>query len=112
MAYSRYSARQIFLNNDEDYRKEFFNPRGITQTFQYGIGRLNYPTDEELQSFETITHIWLANNTLYNLAGSYYGDAKLWWVIAWFNARPTEAHYQPGDVVLIPMPLSKVLQYF
>ena len=112
MTYSRYNARYVFVNNNEEYRKVFFTPRGVTKIAQYGIGRLNYPSEEELAGFENLSHIGRANDTLYNLAGSYYGDAKLWWVIAWFNAKPTESHFQAGDIVYIPMPLSKVMQYF
>ena len=112
MAYSRYSSRNIFINNNEEYRKVFFNPRGIKRVTQYGVARLSYPSDQDLESFETINHVWQSSDTLYNLAGSYYGDAKLWWVIAWYNAKPTETHYQAGDVVFIPLPLSKVMQYF
>jgi len=36
----------------------------------------------------------------------------MWWVIAWYNQKPTEAHFNVGDVVYIPTPLANVLQYF
>ena len=45
------------------------------------------------------------------LAHKHYGDSSLWWVIAWFNKRPTESHVTVGTVIVIPMPIQKVLKY-
>ena len=45
------------------------------------------------------------------LAYNYYGDRKLWWVIAQYNKKPTEQHLSDGDPVKIPFPLAIVLKY-
>ena len=47
-----------------------------------------------------------------NLAFQYYGDPKLWWAIAWFNEKPTEAHLKLGQLILVPIPVEKVISYF
>ena len=44
-------------------------------------------------------------------AHEYYGDSRLWWVIAWYNKTPTESHVSLGSVLSIPNPISKVLKY-
>ena len=36
----------------------------------------------------------------------------LWWIIAWYNARPTEADILPGDLILIPLSVEDVLDNF
>ena len=45
----------------------------------------------------------------FKLAYEYYGDSKLWWVIAWYNQKPSEADVKNGDTIFIPLPLDKVL---
>ena len=56
-----------------------------------------------------IRHVWGLGDRLYKLAHQYYGDPALWWIIAWYNTRPTEAHFKQGDVIRIPLPLNEVL---
>ena len=44
------------------------------------------------------------------IAGQQYQDASLWWVIAMFNKKPTEAHFNLGETVYVPLPLEQVLR--
>jgi len=48
----------------------------------------------------------------FKLAHRFYGDSKLWWVIAWFNKKPTESHVDVGDLILIPTDLYQILNIF
>jgi hypothetical protein len=34
---------------------------------------------------------------------------RYWWVIAWYNAVPTEASLENGDLIAIPVNLGKTL---
>jgi hypothetical protein len=36
----------------------------------------------------------------------------MWWLIGWYNQKPTEAHFKIGDTVLIPLPLEEILGYY
>ena len=36
----------------------------------------------------------------------------LWWVLAWYNEKPTESHFEVGGVVLIPTPVEEVISFF
>jgi len=36
----------------------------------------------------------------------------LWWLIAWFNRSPTEAHNKVGDIILIPAGVEELLSLF
>jgi hypothetical protein len=55
--YSRYTAREIFLNNDRNYRNVFFRNRDMQETFQYDMPKISYPTPSEIRSFENILRV-------------------------------------------------------
>ena len=105
---SRYSSTRPFVNKEEIY-EEFFEDRDINFIKQYRTGKLRHPTVSDRASLEKIQHVWKLGDRLYKLAHQYYGDSRFWWVIAWYNGRPTEAHFKAGTLVYIPMPLDRVL---
>jgi nucleoid-associated protein YgaU len=105
---SRYDNTPVFVNNDELY-DEFFEERNVNFIRQYRSGRLRHPTLTERASLERVRHVWKIGDRLYKLAHQYYGDSRLWWVIAWYNKKPTEGHFKIGDLIRIPMPLNQVL---
>jgi nucleoid-associated protein YgaU len=72
--------------------------------------RLHYPTTEELKRLVKLEHIWKVGDSYSKIASKHYGDPKLWWVIAWFNKRPTETHCAIGDKLYIPTPLGEVIR--
>ena len=63
----------------------------------------------ERAALQTTTHIWTTADRYYKLANQFYGDPSLWWIIAWYNGRPTEADVFPGDLLTIPLEASAVL---
>tara|TARA_B100000963_G_C22548288_1_gene635502 strand:- start:550 stop:897 length:348 start_codon:yes stop_codon:yes gene_type:complete len=70
-----------------------------------------YPNEEELR--DEINHdkeIYKTGDRLYKFALKHYGDVDLWWVIAWYNNKPTDAHFKIGDVVYIPRELDVALR--
>ena len=79
---------------------------------QYGTAELVYPSPEELEDISIITRTWGVGVKYFNLAYEFYGSPEYWWILAWFNLRPLEAEYRPGDTVLIPMPLESILSAF
>jgi hypothetical protein len=111
MPYSRFSTRQIFLNNTREYKNSFFKSRGIQQLYQFGMPRISYPTPEEKSSLDNRLGVWKATDTLYNIANSYYGAPEYWWVIAWYNKKASEAEFKVGDQFYVPLPLESVLAF-
>jgi hypothetical protein len=77
---------------------------------QYDTAVFRYPTTEEIAELQIVEVIWASNSRLYKMANQYYNDPALWWVIAMFNQKPTEAHFKLGEIVYIPLPLEKVLR--
>jgi len=104
---SRYTSRKIYrISNglyDEDLKK-----RGLKAFRYYKTPRLKKPSNFELSEIDEIGHTWSLGDRYYKLAYKHYGDAELWWIIAWYNNKPTEAHLEIGDVISIPTPLWKI----
>lgn len=111
MAYSRFSSRQIFLNNSRQYRNVFFKNRDIKELYQYDVPRFSYPTDTERAGLDNRLGVWGATDNLYNVANQHYGSPEYWWVIAWYNKKSSEAEFKIGDQYFVPLPLEDVLSF-
>ena len=111
MTIRRYEQRRKFTNGKYLYR-ELFEARDVKFIRQYDSPRFSYPTESEINSLELFEHAWSRGDKLSKLAEKNYGDARLWWVIAWFNKKPAEPMYKIGDIVQIPFPLERVLNFF
>jgi nucleoid-associated protein YgaU len=107
----RYINRFAKINNNKLYF-EFFSERNVNFIKQYDTPTLKYPTARQIATLDLSSHIWSVGDRYYKLAHEHYGDASLWWVIAWFNKKPTESHVRKGQVIYIPSPLDKVLSYY
>jgi len=105
---SRYSSRKKVVNNSEEY-EQVREDRGVQNIVQYNTARLRYPTEEEILTIRTVSHIWSQGDKFWRLAALHYGDSKLWWVIAQFNRKPTEASVDLGDIIKIPIDLGIIL---
>ncbi len=107
---SRYSGKDVILNNEEFYRS-LFDSRGVKNIKHFSTPKLKHVTKKQIASLNTIGHVWKTGDRYYKLAHDHYGDSRMWWVIAWFNKKPTEADVNYGDVIYIPHPLDRVLLY-
>ena len=104
----KFSNRKTIINNNLLYKQKMFN-KGVSSFAQYETKTLVYPTVEQIRTFTTISHIWKQGDSLEKLAFKYYQNNSYWWLIAQFNEKPTEQHFQVGDNVNIPTPLAAVL---
>jgi len=105
---SRYKNTTVKINDSELYkklRKERGIPGGLTQ---YNLTRLPKLTVTDVETITSIGHVWTTGDRLFKLADKHYGDPKLWWIIAWYNNKPTEDHLSVGDLIQIPLPLDRV----
>lgn len=102
-------TRATARNQEEQY-KETFRKRGVKYIDQYPTAILNHPTPQQIAlNVQMIGHTWKVGDRYSKLAHQFYGDAELWWVIAWFNQLPTDSHVSLGQTIHIPMPLHKIL---
>lgn len=106
----RYTNKQKLLNDNELY-KSFFDKRGVKEIIQYGTAKLKHPTATQVASLQIVRVIWKRGDAYWKLAAKYYHDPSLWWVIGWYNQKPTDAHVEFGDLIDVPLPIDKVVQY-
>ena len=111
MAVGRYSGRKVQYNDNELYDEQLDN-RGLKFIRHFETPVLNYPTNAQRKNLKTFGHVWVFGDRYWKLAAEHYGDPGYWWIIAWFNKKPTESHVSPSDVLQIPEPLERVLDYF
>ena len=107
---SRYDDRIPVLNKHDRY-KELIEERGLNLIRHFNSPNLRFPTENEIASLTIINHYWAVGDRYYKLANEHYGDSRLWWVLAWFNRKPTESHLTLGDLLYIPTPLDRVLSF-
>jgi nucleoid-associated protein YgaU len=108
---NRYDNR-IIRTNAQEIHKDLLDRRGLRKVKQYTTPTLNDITAQERASLQRVEHVWKIGDRLYKLAAQYYGDPELWWLISWYNQKPTESHFKIGDIVLIPLPLEDVSYLF
>jgi len=111
MATSRYNRIVPINNVDEGYRKLYLYTRTTNSTSikQYPTLNLKFPTSDQINSYNIQIEVWGVGQRLYKLAEKYYGNPEYWWLIAFFNKKPTEQHFAIGDPIEIPLPLNSVL---
>jgi len=107
----RYDNRIIRTNSQEIY-KDLLKKRGLKKVKQYTTPILGDISEKDRMNLDRLEHLWVLGDKLYKLADKYYGDPELWWLIAWYNQRPTEADYVIGDIVYIPLPLEEILDLY
>jgi hypothetical protein len=112
MALSRYKNISEFINATSGYKTTFKGRYGQQGIRQLPINILEYPTQEQYDNIETLPITWKLGDRFYKLSSTYYNNPEYWWVIAWFNKRPTEQHVALGDVILVPLFLDEVLSAF
>jgi|TARA_B100000941_G_scaffold242358_1_gene186127 hypothetical protein len=105
----RYKGYNKFKNN-ADYYSFLRKKRKLRIVNHYETPMLVNPTVDQRASVLSDTHIWKLGDRLYKLADQYYGDPAFWWVIAWYNSVPTEAHLKTGDLLSIPINLNTALE--
>jgi nucleoid-associated protein YgaU len=105
---ARYS-RSRKITNSSDYYEPLRKRHHLKKVVQYATPILKNPGVIDRIGVVTNQHIWKYGNRFYQLADEYYGDVRFWWVIAWYNGYPTEAHVKPGDVLEIPVNIEKAL---
>ena len=108
---NRYGNRGVLENRHRMYKKVIAD-RGKKFIAQYDTPALRSLTEVDFGRIRKIGHIWNFGDRYYKLAYEYYGDPSVWWLIAWFNQKPTEADLKIGDAIYIPIPLERVMNLY
>jgi len=107
----RFDNRKI-VDNEEEIYGDIFERRGVNKIRQYTTPSMNSVSYSARRAVSRTYYTWSIGDTYWKLADNFYNDPSLWWLIAWFNQKPTEAHLKVGDTIAIPMPLSSVLELY
>tara|TARA_Y100001938_G_C7906788_1_gene337440 strand:- start:238 stop:573 length:336 start_codon:yes stop_codon:yes gene_type:complete len=99
---ARYHKTLIF-NNASEYYAPLRKSRNLKSIVHHETPKIYNPGVLDRMSIVTTDHVWSYGDRYYKLAHQYYGDANFWWVIAWYNSRPTESHLKFGEVITIPV---------
>tara|TARA_B100001989_G_C24460465_1_gene423858 strand:- start:100 stop:441 length:342 start_codon:yes stop_codon:yes gene_type:complete len=95
---------------DFKLRENIFSRKNVEEITQTKTLRLREPSEEELRDeFTYVEKIVGIGDKMYKFSFDVYGTTEYWWVIAWFNNKPTDMHCKIGDVLYIPLPLSRAL---
>lgn len=86
------------LNNDSLY-KQVMKDRGVLSIQQF---RTKYFKNVDLSKYSTTKYIWKKGDNLFKIANLFYRNRKYWWLIGYFNQKPTDGHYEIGEEILIP----------
>ncbi len=106
----RYKGVRKFANSMEFYEFLRFPRNNSRAIVQYETIKMRNPTIRDRSAVPTAGHIWKYGDRYYNLAFQHYGDPNYWWVIAWWNSLPTEAHVRPGMTLMVPLDLEAALK--
>jgi hypothetical protein len=110
MAIKRYTKRNKIFNNSILIEK-ILNIKNIKGIRQFTSPNFKMPTFLDKEKIDTESVYWKRGDRLYKYAEKYYLNPDLWWIIGLYNNKPTDAHFQIGDVIYIPIDLEQLLQY-
>tara|TARA_Y100001938_G_scaffold132005_1_gene189761 strand:+ start:15174 stop:15512 length:339 start_codon:yes stop_codon:yes gene_type:complete len=106
---SRYGSRNKKKSDISQYREK------ITKSENKRVEHYTTPKlpgikyEDIVNNLRIQQHVWKSQDRFYKLAGEYYNDPTVWWVIANFNRKPTDAEVSVGDVVYVPFPLERAI---
>lgn len=106
---NRFNNRAVGINKTTQY-EEILEEKNLNHIKQFFTPSFKALEIEELAKLDVIQHEWKLGDRFFKLANKYYQNPKLWFVIAHYNAKPTEQHVSLGETIEIPLPLNKVLQ--
>ena len=83
---------------------------GASNIDHYGLIMFGDPIQEDfLEQISVSEHIYSLGDTLSKIAAKQYGDPRFWWILAWFNTKPTDLHCELGDIIYVPHPIDEVV---
>lgn len=110
MSIKRYNNRKIKYNTSELIQK-ILDSKNVNGIRHYSSPDIKLPTYLDKKNIKTIPSVWKRGDRLYKYAEAYYSNPELWWIIALYNNKPTDAHFNIGDVFYIPTDLANLFEY-
>jgi nucleoid-associated protein YgaU len=109
---NRYENEKVISVFNKKFRKTFLEKRGLKRLTQYSTPTIYYPDNDDINTLISTTHIWKVGDRFFKLAHKHYNDSRYWWLIAWYNKKPTESHITTGEIIYIPTPIERALEIY
>ena len=93
--------------NDSELYEEIFEQKEVERIVQYAMKFFNKSI--KTAPIRITRHTWKQGDKLYKLAGQYYSNPRLWWVIAVVNKISSEADLSYGQVIKVPLEASEIV---
>lgn len=93
-----YKNSTTSVNNDDLYKK-IIEERGIKKLIQH---RTKIFDKIDLSTLNYSKYIWKKDDNLFKIANRFYSNRNYWWIIAYVNNKPSDAHFEIGEEILIP----------
>lgn len=106
---TRYKRKDIIINRS-DYYAPLRKSRDLRSMTHYGTVMMRSPSIGVRSAVDSTDHLWTYGDRLYNIAHAFYGDARYWWIIAWWNGYGMEADIKTGAVITIPINIEEALK--
>lgn len=110
MGYSRYNSSKEFILSNPLY-DEYLSDKRLNFIKGVDFLKFKYPSVQQIQQLSIHPHIWSSSDKFSKLAQKYYKDSKFWWIIPFYNMKYLESDFNLGDVVYIPLPLEKFINF-
>ena len=108
----RYESREVVPVFELGKYGESLKKRGAKVANIYTTPVMHHLTNEQVAELNPTPHTWKMGDKFYKLAFEHYGDASIWWVIAWYNKKPTDANLMVGETIYIPHPIEEIMAYY
>ena len=108
MSGNRNFLRDI-ITSDSLQRESVHDRRFVDEVKIFSRQDLKEPSEEQLKQLTHIQRTVTMGDKMYKFSHEYYGSVDYWWVIAWYNRKPTDAHFYLGDDIFIPFPLERAI---
>jgi len=110
MSDSNWADHAEIVTNDHELYAGFLRRRQSESASHRTIVLFGDPRNQSfLLKIKKTLHIYKTGDRLSKIAHKHYGDSRYWWVLAWFNSKPTDFHCKIGDIIEVPSPLDEVL---
>ena len=106
---SRYKRRKIVFN-DVYKEEEIFDNRGVEKIDQFTTPKFKNPPEDQVDSIDYFLYNFKQGDRFFKLAQRFFNDPNLWYLIATFNRKPTEAHVKPGEKIKIPTNIAQAIE--
>ena len=98
-------SNQIIIEDDMYY--EVLQDRDVNSIIIDSIKEI--PKNFDTENYAYNKYVWKRGDKLIRLSYKFYGNYESWPAIGFFNGKPVDHLYQPGETIKIPANVEQIL---